>query len=703
MNFPPALSHGMRVFCFLCLCTVGAWAQPVLAWDKCFGDSKWEELNGIVVLADGYLLAGSTNSPAYTGIQDTVYDFHLVRIDAQGNQRWTQSFGGTETEHLWDIIQTHDGSFVLTGYSKSDISLTKSEANRGSADIWVVKIDADGNYLWDKTFGGSEWDEAFAVREMTNGQLLVAGHSASFAGGDKTQATLGGLDMWLLLLDQDGNKIWDKTIGGDARDFVRDMTISTDGRYAYIVGGTESSLNSGVIGADARRGLVDFWCVKFDIANEAQVWSRRFGGGGQGKESYAYSILESWDGNLILGGLSESMASQPGPDKNGKSSEGHGGKDYWLFKIDPNGKKIANFDIDFGGSGLDVCYSMYENFFGDLVIGGVSDSQQDGNKTSNNHGSYDIWVVCVDRNWQPMWQTSYGGDNWDALTKIRGSEDGSFILGGHSRSNRNGTKSENTHGENDFYLIKSACDFTDGITDMGVYDPCTAHTMTLQAGVNTCHDCVYFWSNGQAGPTLEVLPGTTDTLKLLIARRDGCISRDTIPVNNPIPPSIDLGPRDSSIVVGQTITIGGNNPNLQYLWNSGDTTASIVVSYEGVWAVTVTDENGCTATDWMRTYQGDKEAVYIPNVFSPDFDGKNDYFNVYGDASVEKIARMDIYDRWGSLLFTRSDYQPNYETDGWDGTFRSRRMLPGAYRYNITVEFIDKTRKDYAGFVAIVR
>ena len=198
-------------------------------------------------------------------------------------------------------------------------------------------------------------------------------------------------------------------------------------------------------------------------------------------------------------------------------------------------------------------------------------------------------------------------------------------------------------------------------------------------------------------------PGTVDTFSLLIARRDGCLSFDTLPVNNPLPPTIDLGPRDSSILIGQSITIGGNNPELQYLWNNGDTTASIVVNYEGVWAVTVTDANGCTATDWLRTYSGSKDGVYIPNVFSPDFNGRNDYFNVYADASVERIVRMDIYDRWGARLFSKENYLPNYENDGWDGTFRGQRMQPASYRYLVVVRYIDGTEKAFPGMVSIVR
>jgi gliding motility-associated-like protein len=713
MNIHLAFRHTSLLAIVLLLLSTSSHAQFISKWDKVYGGDSWDNLNGLVALPDGYMLAGysrSSNISLFPTSQ--TFDFLLTRTNAAGDQLWSKSYGGDQHEYLWDMIQTQGGDFLLLGASWSGSSGTKIQANNGtdSSDYYLVKVDKDGELLWERSYGGDGHDEAFSVKELANGDLLLVGTSTSTATGDKTEANFGSTDCWVLLLDPSGNIKWQTTLGGDQRDLAYDMVVTPDQKSVFITGGTASTPNTGTIGTDARRGGMDFWCVKLDLGTQKQIWSRRFGGGGVGIKSLAYRILLSFDGNLILGGLSHAGVSSPGASFNGKDSPHRGNfnldSDYWVIKIDQKGNKIPGFDISLGGTGLDVCYSLYENFFGDLYVGGVSDSNEGGNKTAKPHGKYDVWVVSLDRNWAERSQISYGGSNWDSMSRMVGKPDGSIVIGGHSSSTNDGTKTQTNLGDvntDDFYLITTDCGFSDGQLSLPVTNPCVEATITLQAGADTCATCVYFWSTGDQGPTLDIEPGFRDTVKLLTVRRDGCMMRDAIMVNNPIPPTIDLGVRDTVILEGQNITIGGNNPELKYLWGSGDTSASIVVGYAGVWSLTVTDPNGCTASDWMRVYIADKEAVYIPNVFSPDFNGKNDYFNVYGDASLEKIVSLDIFDRWGAHLFHRGNYSPNYETDGWDGTFRGREMPIGAYKYATTVRFVDQTQKQYEGMITIVR
>jgi gliding motility-associated-like protein len=706
MNFPLAISQQtLLALCIMLLCGT-VQAQLKTDWDNTYGAESWEQLNGLVSLPDGYMLGGCTQSGSLTSIKnDTAYDYHIVRTNLQGDQIWTQSYGGRQRDWLWNMLHVSDGGFLLIGASKSDTSATKTQKCRGDEDYWLIKVDQNGNRIWDKTYGGDTADVAFAAKELKNGDLLVAGMSWSGVGGDKTEACRGKSDLWLLLLDKNGNLKWQKTVGGDLREFAYDMVLSADEKSVYIAGGTGSDpVNSPEIGSDARRGGMDMWVIKIDLESRNTVWSRRFGGGGLGKESYAYRIIRSFDGSLILGGYSETGISSPGSTNNGKDSDFNGGKsDYWVIKISQDGKKIPGFDRSLGGTGLDVCYGLYENFFGDLIVLGTSDSPDDGNKKTAAFGAYDVWVVCMDRTWKEMTQKSFGGNDWDSGSRIVSKPDGSVAIGGHSMSNRSGTKSDDSFGFNDLWLITTSCGTGDGAINFSPTDPCIEQSITLQAGADTCSNCVYFWSTGDQGSTLDIPPGFSDSVSVLIARRDGCLARDTIFANNPIPPVIDLGPIDTTILEGQSIMIGGNNPELQYLWGKGDTSASVVVTHSGVWSLTVTDANGCTAHDWIRIRVAEKEGVYIPNVFTPDFNGRNDYFNVYADASVESVVRLEVFDRWGALLFTRSDYPPNYETDGWDGTFHGRRMSPGNYKYYAIVRFIDNTEKIFTGLVTIVR
>lgn len=123
----------------------------------------------------------------------------------------------------------------------------------------------------------------------------------------------------------------------------------------------------------------------------------------------------------------------------------------------------------------------------------------------------------------------------------------------------------------------------------------------------------------------------------------------------------------------------------------------------GVYSVTVTVPGGCTATDAILVQVVRKSAVYVPNAFSPNYDGLNDYVNVYTDESVRRVVTFQIADRWGSLVFRRDDYPPIFETDGWDGTWRGEEIGPGVFTWFTVVEFIDGAQQLFEGNVTVLR
>ena len=195
------------VLFFLCFVNIKAQeAHPEKLWDKAFGGSGDDWLYSIAPSPDGgYLLGGYSLSGFVVGDKSEasrgVRDYWVVKIDAAGNKLWDKTFGGSGDDWLYSIVPSPDGGYLLGGYSESGISGDKSEASRGFDDYWVVKIDAAGNKLWDKTFGGTGDDELYSIAPSADGGYLLGGYSSSGLGADKSEASRGSFDYWLVKID----------------------------------------------------------------------------------------------------------------------------------------------------------------------------------------------------------------------------------------------------------------------------------------------------------------------------------------------------------------------------------------------------------------------------------------------------------------------------------------------------------------------
>ena len=203
-----------------------------IAWQQSFGGSDDELLFTATSTADGgYLLGGSSASgpggnksaPGYGG-----NDFWVVRFDAADNKLWDRSFGGTDNDILFSAKETAEGGFVLGGSSSSSPGGNKSAPNYGLADMWIVRLDANGNKLWDRSFGGTNEDGLFAIQQTAEAGFLCAGYSYSGPGGNKTSSNYGGSDFWLLRLDANGNKLWEKSYGGEDDDICYNLLQVTN-------------------------------------------------------------------------------------------------------------------------------------------------------------------------------------------------------------------------------------------------------------------------------------------------------------------------------------------------------------------------------------------------------------------------------------------------------------------------------------------
>src|SRR5688572_19380298 len=226
-------------FAFSTSLSLQAQTAPAKLWDKTLGGSGAESLSMVRQTPDGGFILGGHSNSGISGDKSQASpggnDYWVVKVDASGNKTWDKTFGGSGEESFRTLQPTADGGYIIGGYSNSALSGDKSQASKGGFDYWVIKLDASGNKTWDKTFGGSAEEKLFSVQQTADGGYILGGTSASGLNGDKSQASQGGNDYWVVKLDASGNKIWDKTFGGSTAEDLYNLQQTADG--GYILGG----------------------------------------------------------------------------------------------------------------------------------------------------------------------------------------------------------------------------------------------------------------------------------------------------------------------------------------------------------------------------------------------------------------------------------------------------------------------------------
>ena len=417
---------------------------PTIQWQKSFGGCY-----GVNALYDlqqtsdgGYILGGRSNCGISGNKTSTNYgysDFWVVKIDASGNKIWEKSYGGLTEDSVTSLQQTSDGGYILGGYSQSVISGNKTSTNYGSYDYWVVKINTNGNKIWEKSFGGSSDDYLRSLQQTSDGGYILGGNSSSGISGSKTNINYGGVDCWVIKLDTNCNVMWQRSFGGSSDDYLNSLQQTSDG--GYILGGYSESKISGNK-TSTNYGDFDYWIIKADASGN-KIWEKSFGGSG---DDCLSSLQQTSDGGYILGGNSSSGIS------GSKTSTNYGYSDFWVVKIDASGNKI--WEKSYGGPNNDCMRSLKQTSDGGYILGGYSESKISGNKTSTNYGYSDYWIIKVDANGNKVWDQSYGGSSRDDFYGIKQTSDGGYILGGCSYSVISGNKTSTNYGNVDFWVVK---------------------------------------------------------------------------------------------------------------------------------------------------------------------------------------------------------------------------------------------------------
>ncbi len=239
-------------------------AQGNRQWDNVIGSKVGD--GGLAVLNTndgGYLVGGiSRCDPTgdYIGVGNGGDDCWILKLSAGGEILWQKTIGGSADESLYAMVDTADGGYLVLCKSESNISGDKSENSKGLDDIWLVKIDIDGNVLWDHTLGGSGNESPYSLVKDGLDNFYIGAVSNSPISGNKTEASRGDFDYWVLKVGPTGNVIWDKTIGGgQAEGYCSLIYNSTDD--SIMAGGASLSSISGDK-TEINRGSSDYWLVK---------------------------------------------------------------------------------------------------------------------------------------------------------------------------------------------------------------------------------------------------------------------------------------------------------------------------------------------------------------------------------------------------------------------------------------------------------
>ena len=309
-------------------------SEGVIMWQKTIGGEGLDVLTSVNNTDDGGFILGGWSDSNISGektenARNFSADYWLLKIDSMGSIEWQKTYGGENIDHLTVVKQTTDAGYIVGGSSSSNISFDKTENSRGDFDYWILKLNSEGNIMWQKTFGGAEGDQLVDLIENPAGGFLSIGYSSSDISGDKTENSRGSSDFWIVSIGADGSNGWQKTIGGSAYDAPRSIYPTFDSQF--IIGGTSESSISGEKSENSR-GLADCWLVKINQTGDI-TWQKTIGGE---LADNIYSLKQISNTGFILGCNSRSGISGE------KNDVCRGETDFWLIALDSDTLDIAD-------------------------------------------------------------------------------------------------------------------------------------------------------------------------------------------------------------------------------------------------------------------------------------------------------------------------------------------------------------------------
>ncbi|TZG00044.1 T9SS type A sorting domain-containing protein (plasmid) [Chryseobacterium panacisoli] len=406
---------------YLCVFTLytvlGISAQEVV-WQKDIKSSTQDFLSQVTTTIDQqYLITGSSiqsDKLQQTSKQNNGYDFHLVKLNQQGEEVWEKYFSGQNHDYLSATVTTQDGGFLISGTTFSGKGLDKKDESKGGSDIWLIRLGEFGDELWQKTLGSSSDEEARSVIQTTDLGFFVAGNVQNAA------KSYGSKDVLITRLDKDGKELSQLVLGGPGLDEVEKMIPTPDGGALL---GIYSRSGAGGSKKTENYGEGDFWVIKLD-KNSKVEWEKNFGGKG---DDHIRTLALTSDG-LMIGGESRS-------ERSGNKTAGiKEGTDLWLISLNEKGDEQWQKSYNFGNRdvlmGMSAIHSADDKSSKGILLGGYT--QAEGRIQTDDET---FWLLYIDQLGNESWRKYITGESRkkeERLSDLKLNRDGSIILAGTS-------------------------------------------------------------------------------------------------------------------------------------------------------------------------------------------------------------------------------------------------------------------------------
>ena len=433
----------------LSICALLSNAQPAIEWQKTLGGFDVDMANTVRPTSDGgYIIAGVTASDdgdvnglhAPDSLGNIYDDAWLVKLDQDGVIEWQKCLGGTGSDLAYDIQVTSDGGYILVAGTQSNDGDVLAAPGKG---VWVVKMSAAAEVLWQRRLGGSRAETIRSVQQTADGGYILAGSTNSDDGdasGLHAPDNFGAYsdDFWVIKLDEAGVVQWQRCLGGTKTDRAYEVQQTSDG--GFVVAGTTFSNDGDVTGFHVGAGS-DSWVVKLDGLGNTQ-WSKSLGSGGVvpnagGGNEEARSVQQTSDGGYIVVGWTDSNNSGDVSANHGPDDLGYFRYDMWVVKLNATGNRV--WDKCLGGTWEDFAHSVQETSDGGFIVAGETGST-DGDVVGAI-GNGDFWVVRLNALGAVLWQKCMGGSYDDFLgggldeaRSLRVTADGGYVVAGYTNS-----------------------------------------------------------------------------------------------------------------------------------------------------------------------------------------------------------------------------------------------------------------------------
>lgn len=362
---------------------------PTKTWTKTFGSTGYD--GGYNVTIDGqgniYLLASIEGAVRFGGTTLSPQgneDIAVVKLDANGNFIWAQAFGGTGNDTGWWIQSDPTGNVFVIGHFSNTVGFGATTlTSKGGRDIFVVKLDTNGKVVWAKSFGGTQGDYGYGIAIGAIGEIYIIGRAGPIQVGTTTLTPKGNSDILVAKLDKNGKAIWAKMLGGPQNDYGYGISLDKNGQI-YITGTFEGNISPGTLPSLTSNGDLDIIVAKLDPTGKF-IWAKNIGGSG---EDYSYTLhVDPQNAIYLVGDFNNSMR------LGNTTLTSQGGQDIFLTKLDASG--TFSWSSSLGGTGDEYSYAIAvdPNNGTTYLAGSFEGSMNIGGLTFQAKGQWDALLV----------------------------------------------------------------------------------------------------------------------------------------------------------------------------------------------------------------------------------------------------------------------------------------------------------------------